>query len=89
MLATHLNGSLCLIMYNVTHMHLPNKLSSLLLLHLRIPLIECASEYSESLYSRVHIRIHHPVFAIRIVFVTWYIRSSPNNYVISRQNFIK
>ena len=36
-------------MYNVTHMYLPNKRSSLLLLHSRIPLIECASEYSESL----------------------------------------
>ena len=65
-------------MYNVTHKYLPNKRSSLLLLHSRIPLIECASEYSESLYSRIHIRIRHPVFAIRIVFVTWCIRSSPN-----------
>ena len=61
---TCLNGSLRLIMYNVTHMYLPNKRSSLLLLHSRIPLIECASEYSEPLYSRIHIRIRHPVFAI-------------------------
>ena len=66
-------------MYNVTHMNLPNKRSSLLILHSRIPLIECASEYSESLYSRIHIRIRNPVFAIRIVFVTWCIRSSPTN----------
>ena len=49
--------------------YLPNKTSSSL-----------ASEYSESLYSRIHIRIRHPVFAIRIVFVTWCIRSSPSNY---------
>ena len=62
----------------VTHMYLPNKRSSLLILHSRIPLIECVSEYSESLYSRIHIRIRHPVFAIRIVFVTWCIRSSPS-----------
>ena len=67
-------------MYNVTQTYLPNKRSSLLLLHSRIPLIECASEYSESLYSRIHIHIRHPVFAIRIVFVTWCIRSSPNHY---------
>ena len=40
----------------------------------------CASKYSESLYSRIHIRIRHPVFAIRIVFVTWCIRSSPTSY---------
>ena len=73
-----LNGSLRLMMYNVTHMYLPNKRSSLLLLHSRIPLIECASEYSESLYSRIHIRIRHSVFAIRIVFVTWCIHSSPS-----------
>ena len=65
-----------IIMYNGTHMYLPNKRSSLLL-HSRILLIECTSEYSESLYSRIHIRIRHPVFAIRIVFVTWCIRSSP------------
>ena len=78
MLATHyIHGSLRL---NVTHMYLPNKRSSLLILHSRIPLIECASEYSESLYSRIHIRIRHPVFAIRIVFVTWCIRSSPKLY---------
>ena len=32
------------------------------------------------MYSRIHIRIRHPVFAIRIVFITWCIRSSPNNY---------
>ena len=70
-------------MYNVTHMYLPNKRSSLLLLHSRIPLIECASEYSESLYSRIHIRIRHPVFVIRIVFVTWCIRSSPRGYNVS------
>ena len=51
MLATHYMSCLRLIMYNnVTHMYLPNKRSSLLL-HSRIPLIECASEYSESLYS--------------------------------------
>ena len=73
-----LNGSLRIIMYNVTHMYLPNKRSSLLLLHSCILLIECASEYSESLYSRIHICIRHPVFAIRIVFVTWCIRSSPS-----------
>ena len=30
------------------------------------------------MYSRIHIRIRHPVFAIRIVFVTWCIRSSPS-----------
>ena len=47
--STCLNGSLRLIMYNVTHKYLPNKRSSLLLLHSRIPLIECTSEYSESL----------------------------------------
>ena len=64
-----------IIICNVTHMYLPNKCSSLLL-HSRILLIEYASEYSESLYSRIHIRIRHPVFAIRIVFVTWCIRSS-------------
>ena len=29
-------------------------------------------------YSRIHIRIHHSVHAIRIVFVTWCIRSSPS-----------
>ena len=68
-------------MYNVTHMYLPNKRSSLLLHSAaRILLVECASEYSESLYSRIHIRIRHPVFAIRIVFVTWCIRSSPTVY---------
>ena len=71
-------------MYNVTHMYLPNKRSSLLLLHSRIPLIECASEYSDSLYSRIHIRIRHPVFAIQIVFVTWCIRSSPSKHVVLR-----
>ena len=34
------------------------------------------------MYSRIHIRIRHPVFAIRIVFVTWCrpIRSSPKIY---------
>ena len=63
----------------VTHMYLPNKRSSLLL-HSCIPVIECASEYSESLYSRIHIRIRHPVFTIRIVFVTWCIRSSPTKH---------
>ena len=41
--STCLNGSLNLIMYNVTHMYLPNKRSSLLL-HSRISLIECVSE---------------------------------------------
>ena len=61
-------------------MYLPNKRSSLLLLHSRILLTECTSEYSKSLYSRIHIRIRHPVFAIRIVFVTWCIRSSPSIY---------
>ena len=30
------------------------------------------------MYSRIHIRIRHPVLAIRIVFVTWCIRSSPS-----------
>ena len=69
-------------MYNVNHMYLPIKRSSLLLLHSRILLIECASEYSESLYSRIHIRIRHPVFAIRIVFVTWCIRSSPTRDIM-------
>ena len=73
-------------MYNVTHcMYLPNKRSSLLILHSRIPLIKCASEYSESLYSRIHIRIRHPVFAIRIVFVTWCICSSPSTYTHIKQ----
>ena len=30
------------------------------------------------MYSRIHIRIRHPVFAICIAFVTWCIRSSPS-----------
>ena len=42
--ASDIFGSLRLIMYNVTHMYLPNKRSSLLIIHSRIPLIECASE---------------------------------------------
>ena len=33
------------------------------------------------MYSRIHIRICHPIFAIRIVFVTWCIRSSPSRYL--------
>ena len=33
------------------------------------------------MYSRIHTRIRHPVFAIRIVFVTWCIRSSPSEHV--------
>ena len=44
--------------------------------HCLIKLI--ASE--KKVYSRIHIRIRHPIFAIRIVFVTWCIRSSPNIY---------
>ena len=44
--------------------------------HCLIKLI--ASE--KKVYSRIHIRIRHPIFAIRIVFVTWCIRSSPTNY---------
>ena len=54
-----LNGSLRLIMYNVTRMYLPNKRSSLLLLHLRIARVNtanhCIREYIfvfATLYSR-------------------------------------
>ena len=32
------------------------------------------------MYSRIHISIRHPVFVIRIVFVTWCICSSPSNH---------
>ena len=76
-----LMGVSVLLCINVTPMYLPNKRSSLLILHSRIPLIECASEYSESLFANT-IRIRHPVFAIRIVFVTWCIHSSPIIYDI-------
>ena len=43
--------------------------------HCLIKLI--ASE--KKVYSRIHIRIRHPIFAIRIVFVTWCIRYSPRH----------
>ena len=37
----------------------------------------------KKVYSRIHIRIRHPIFAIRIVFVTWCIRSSPTVYSVT------
>ena len=49
-------------MYNVTHMYLPNKRSSLLLLHSRIPLIE---------YARVN-TVNHCIREYIFVFATLY-----------------
>ena len=51
-------------MYNVTHMYLPNKRSSLLLLHSRIPLIE---------YARVN-TVNHCIREYIFVFATLYSR---------------
>ena len=88
--STCLNGSLRL-MYNVTHMYLPNKRSSLLL-HSRIPLIECASEANHcireyifvfaTLYSRYESYSSLGVFVPALIYIcSTYYRTKFSKYL--------